>query len=536
MRVHNPRANPADREPVQPVQPSAQTTVFPAPIGGKVTNVNMATQPINTAQILRNYWPNNKTIEPRGGARLIGEVDAPIVKLMPHTEGRSDWLFAATENKVFSVNVDNDTITEAFSGQTSGDYSTGVVVTDDLTFLMILNGVDSAKVFNGTDWSTVDQTSSPYAITGVDTADLSHVWNYRNRQFFIKKDSMDAYYLDINNAFGMATRLPLAGVFKLGGNLVSGATWSTDSGEGIDDRCVFFTDKGEFAIYEGNNPDSASAWKLIGVFEIGVPLGKNMHFQVGGDLIVATKSGLIPLTAAAQKERDQLSLSAFTYAIEDDWFKAVAGAGNVSGWAMTNWRSRNMLLAAAPKTAGINQDVMVCNTQTKAWSDFTGWDATAFCVHKDSLFFGNGSNQVLQGDTTGRDIEEPFLCQAEVAFSDLGSASAFKQCSLVRAWFKHRSEFKVSLSAATDYRSIFPTPPEGVTASEFASLWDQAIWDVSTWGSNSSEQRVTAAWNALFAGGVSIAPQLQILSDNDNKLEVELINIDVIYETGAVVV
>lgn len=540
MRVHRSRARPVDREDVQPVRPTATPAVFPAPIRGKVTNINVASQPETTAQIVRNLWPTNRGLEPRGGSQFLNTTVGATLRMFAHTDGSEKWLFAATRERIYEVDPDTNTRSVVMSGRTSGDYSENAIVTDDLTFLLMVNGADDAAVFNGTDWSTVNGTSTPYAITGVDTSDLSHVWNYRNRQFFIKKGSMDAYYMDVNNAFGAATRLPLGGVFNKGGSLLSGATWSSDSGEGADDQCVFITDQGEVAVFQGADPGNINSWNLRGVFDIGAPLGKNMHFSVGGDLLIATKSGLIPLSAAIQKTPDQLGLDALSYDIEPDWLKAVAGAGNTPGWTLVNWQSQNMLLIAAPQTAGVSQNILVVNTQTRAWADITGWDMSAGAVFDDKFYFANitstGNGKLFQGNAGGQDDGQPFTCQLSYAFSDLGSPGAIKQCNLMRAWFKYRTPFKVEVSAATDYRTLFPTATPEDMPENVGVAWDLATWDVSSWDGGTDVDQVKHAWNAVFAHGVAIAPQFQIISDSTEKINAEFIRLEVIYETGGVLV
>ena len=70
-------------------------------------------------------------------------------------------------------------------------------------------------------------------------------------RIFVKRDSLKAYYLPVASIGGAAQDVSLSGVFQRGGKLLLGATWSLDSGDGMDDKCVFVSDRGEAAIYSG---------------------------------------------------------------------------------------------------------------------------------------------------------------------------------------------------------------------------------------------------------------------------------------------
>ena len=58
---------------------------------------------------------------------------------------------------------------------------------------------------------------------------------------------------------------------------------------------------------------------LVGTYDIGQPLGPNAHFRAGGDVIIATLDGLVPLSAAKEKDPAALTLASITRTIEDEW-------------------------------------------------------------------------------------------------------------------------------------------------------------------------------------------------------------------------
>jgi hypothetical protein len=58
----------------------------------------------------------------------------------------------------------------------------------------------------------------------------------------------------------------MSGVFKYGGYLLCGTSWSISSNSGLYEVCVFITSEGEVAIYDGLNP-ADTAWTLQGAVQ-----------------------------------------------------------------------------------------------------------------------------------------------------------------------------------------------------------------------------------------------------------------------------
>jgi hypothetical protein len=105
------------------------------------------------------------------------------------------------------------------------------------------------------------------AITGVTTTTLTQPTLFKNRMWFIQKDTLKAWYLPTSSIGGAAQVLDLSAVARLGGTLVSMAAWTIDAGYGVDDNLVFITDQGEVIVYRGTDPASASTWALIGYLD-----------------------------------------------------------------------------------------------------------------------------------------------------------------------------------------------------------------------------------------------------------------------------
>lgn len=521
------RKRPVDRRQTQTDKsPTARIKTWTAPIGGWVTNSNILAQSDQTAIVIQNFLPTKTGVEPRGGLELRGTVPSEVTGLFRHSETNESFAATATALYSFPLGGTGGALTSVVTGQTSGDYVSLETQTDGGAFLTVVNGADDALTYDGSTWSAS-------AITGVNTSLLSYIWAYRNRQFFIEKNTMNAWYLGVNSIAGAATKLPLSGLFNKGGSLLFGSSWSGDSGDGLDDRIVFATDQGEFAVYAGGDPGDPSDWSLQGVYEIGEPLGATAHFRVGGDIIVATKSGFIPLSAAQAKDVSQLELDAVSVSIEPDWRREATFFTVNTPWRAVKWANQNLGLVIGNTEEG----VFAVNLETNAWSQITGWAISAIGVLDGRLYIGNGSGQIFQGNVGGSDNGLPFVCRYCGAFDALGSPAAYKTAGMAQVVSRYSNEPKISLGVAYNYDPKFAPPPDASSVQvATGSLWDVADWDVSSWGEGGAEQRIRSGWQSVSAHGFTLAPTVQILSTGTTKLDAEIVSVDLTYTMGEIAV
>ena len=519
----NPAPNPSSSSLVQP-ETSALRKTYAPPVSGLITNVPMAAQSNGSAVILENFWPTSTSIEPRGGIDLRSIISGSVKSLFQYAA--SSVFFAADDNNVYefsSATAAGSSLSAVISGQTSGDYSFLEMQTDGGSFLTIVNGEDNAKIYDGSSWSDL-------SITGVDSSRLSNIWSHRNRTFYIQKHTMNAWYLGVNSISGAASKLPLAGVFNRGGALIFGSTWSSDSGSGMDDRCVFVTDQGEFAVYSGGNPSDTNDWSLVGVYDIGKPLGKNAFIRVGGDLIIATDSGLIPLSSAISKDQTQLELSSLSRSISPDWDARTILETSSPNWKLVKWVKRGMAIVAP--ISGINY-CFVVNLETGAWSKFTGWNIQSIENLGDSLYFGDSNGNIFACDVGGLDNGEVFECRACLAFDHLNAFGALKYASSMRTIWRYVVDFNVSYSIGTDYNPSFRTTPSTpITNSSQDAQWDTSSWDETPWGTDSAGYEIKEDFRTISASGRVLAPQIQLLSGQPHKLNCELLSIHLEYSLG----
>ena len=256
----------------------SQTQTFPAPKKGWIKNEGLVGGLSTGAEVLDNVFPTTQGARLRKGCALHATITGSVASSFTWKSGGGNKLFAASETDIYEITTPVDATvppTASVTGLTSGDWSITNFANSAGDYIVLANGADSVRTYEGTTWATP-------TITGVASSALSQVWPFKERLYFIEGNTLSFWYLATNAIAGAATEFPLKGVFQLGGSLLFGATWSLDSGEGLDDVCVFVTTEGECAVYSGTDPSSASTWALQGVYRMGRPLNKNAWFKAGG--------------------------------------------------------------------------------------------------------------------------------------------------------------------------------------------------------------------------------------------------------------
>lgn len=371
-------------------------------------------------------------------------------------------------------------------------------------------------------------SASSLAITGVATTDLSHVWLHQNRLFFVQKNSLKAWYLPAGSVGGAANDISLAGVFQRGGTLMFGATWSLDSGAGLDDKCVFVTTQGEVAIYSGTDPSSASTWSLEGRYDIGRPLSSRGIMRVGGDLMIATDDGIVALSTALTKDPADLSLSAVSRPIRNTWSIEVnRGFANMQ---LFKWTAGEVMLTLFPES----ERALSANLQTTAWAIQTGWGGLCGAELAGEAYIGQTDGVVKRINTTGADFGAPFVCKLCCSFTHLGDPLAYKMPSMVRGAYFADTAFNARYGMAVDYNIDFPQPPMVANVDSDAMIWGTSNWGEAVWAVNIENPTtgLTDYWASVTGAGWALAPTVQITSGSIDRLQVELLRLDVLAEGG----
>lgn len=486
-----------------------RTDTFLAPASGWVQSGNLISAKSDQAEVLDNFIVTAQGARLRGGKQSIGDLGAAAVRLFTFQSGTNEVLLGSTSADIFDVNdIAGGTLK---TGTTSGDWSTTQISTAGGQFLVGVNGADTGFTYNGT-------TFSDLALTGVSEDALSQTWLFKERVFFVEKDTQSAWYLPVKSIGGTVVELDLGSIFRRGGNLLFGATWSLDSGAGLDDVCLFFSDVGEIAVFEGTDPSSASTWALVGVYDIGKPVNKHAFFKAGGDLAVITQDGIVPVSAAVRKDRAALQLDAISYPIEDAWKGAILNSSASFPVSATLWQSGTLLLVGTGQTVGGKAVSFAANARTGGWSRITGWDVQCSAVYDDRLYFGSENGNVYLADSTGTDDGDQYT---GVYVPKFKYADQMNSVNSVGVTYKSTQRLDFDLLAFADYNVTEITPPS-VSSFEEYDVWGTGVWGTFVWGSSTDIDTFTA-WQSAFANGYATAPGVAITSNQTTPLIFELV-------------
>jgi hypothetical protein len=515
-----------------------ETITFPAPTRGIIQSENETFMQPGAAVICDNWKPTLRGVSLRGGCALWATLPetTPIISAFEYASGNVRKMFFANAANLYDVTTTTPVLVKA--GQASGNYAASQFANAGGDWLIAVNDAgDYPLRYNGTTWEVLDYTlGSPPAnlITGPAGTAIEHgrnlvyVCKYRNRYFFIEKNSMNAWYLPLNAVGGLLAMIPLAGATTKGGNLLFCATWSIDAGDGIDDKLVFCTDLGELIIFTGSDPSSAASWRQEGRYEMSPPMGMNAHLSVGGDLLIATVDGIVPTSGAITKSRAELELAAITRNIRQMW-RTEAIDKREWAWTMCKWDEYGGIFVTWPGDLPGKQRCAVVNAATGAWARFTGWDATCFARMAGDMFFGTQTGRILQADRTGYDDGLPYVATL------VGGWETFQAPSQVITWHQARASFTAragepfqpQLGATADYVVTLPTPPQAGPDPGVLDLWDEGLWDDALWDAEASPLPVVrnTGWVSIGLTGFSHAPVVQVTVAQTARPEVDLISI-----------
>lgn len=531
------------RKAVAPVARSqTQSKTFPAPVLGWVSAQNQAAAKPGTALVLENWFPTATGIELMGGSQQHARVHAtdPCRSVFTYIGSAAEKMFGATADKVFEITspADPDVAPSAdVSSRTDGYYSVANYVTVAGNYMYAVNDsvTDGPLLYDGSSWVTVTAVSTP-AITGITggPVGLTHVSVYKNRLAFAKVN--DVWFLPVDTLGGAAIQVSLAGVFKRGGTILFTATWSLDSGDGLDDKFVIVSTTGEFAVYQGSDPSDPDDWSLVGLYDLPAPMGKNGWMRAGGDLVVATEAGFVPISQAVNKDAAALSMAAVSRAIQPDW---VADARERRGlpWEVVKWPSKNRAMISNPVTGDESTTPPWCyvvNLETGAWTKRTGWNTRCMTLHNGFVYFGTNDGTVKQAEITGSDDGEIYNAIAVLAWDHLKAPGFEKTIVSARAQFTTQNQFIPQVSVSVDYAVSLPSPPNVSTDFDSPGIWDVGVWDVAEWDTGITPAAYNTRWVSVGQSGYVVAPQVQVSCGSVTTPSAELVIIDVLYERGEV--
>jgi len=441
---------------------------------------------------LDNWLVRTQAVQTRLGAiNWTTGFSAPVESLLPYEApvGSNDRLFAAAGTSIFDATNSGAVGAAVQTGLTNARWQHTNYSNSAGNFLIILNGADSYRHWNGTAWTSVANFTLQPGATPFATTQLVQVNVYRNRLFFAANAELAFYYLDAGAISGDVRRFQVGQIFRRGGFVVATSTWTIDAGDGADDHLVVVSSEGEVAVYKGGDPSSATDWLLVGVFYIGRPLGRRPFMKFGGDLLMLTDRGLFPVSKALSSASIERNI-ALTDKIDEVFRQKGSSLFSTFGWELTLHTSQSFLLVNVPD-AQPQQYVM--DLITGSWSRFLGWNARCFAYFNGELYYGD-STRTVKAFTGPNDFGVAIQADMLTGYNYFGSRGFNKHVELLRPTFLATGAFAFQLSLLSDFQRQLP--PATLSSSPIsAALWDSALWDASFWGSDFS---LSQQWRTIF--------------------------------------
>jgi hypothetical protein len=365
-------------------------------------------------------------------------------------------------------------------------------------------------------------------IDGINSNQFVNVNLFKNRLYFTEKNSLNCWYLDPDSIGGTATKLEFGGIARNSGYLQAMGTWTIDAGQGADDYAVFVTSMGEIIVFNGTDPDSVDTWALKGVWQLGQTFSRRCFFKWGGDLLLLTQDGLVPLASALQSSRLDPRIN-----LTDKIYFAVSQAATLYfanfGWQINYYASENMLILNIPITNGTEQYVM--HTITKSWGRFTGIEGHCWEVSGDAdMHFGsNGFVGIFYNANS--DDGANINAAAQQAYSYFDAPGQLKRFTMVRPTLQSSGGIpNVFCGLSTDFDTEINLGQVTFNPSaQNDGVWDTSKWDNAIW---SGGLTTTKIWQGVTGIGFTGSINLNVASRN---IELHWASTDYIMERGGVI-
>lgn len=494
---------------------------IPAPVGGWNARDPLAEMKPLDAVTLTNFWPRVADVVLRNGcADHVTGVAGNVESLMSYNgPSGSSKMFAVAGGNFYNVSVAG-AVGASVAVCTNDRWQSVQMGTSAGHYLMCANGVDNMKYFDGTNWITITGVSVP-AITNVATGAIINLCVYNRRLYLIESGKLNFWYLPADAAGGAATEFLLGPVSTRGGYTMAAASWSFDGGDGVDDYIAFATSEGEVIVYRGTNPSDPTAWSKVGVYFLGKPIGRRCFMKYGGDLILLTQNGAFPLSKALQSSTVDYKL-ALSNKIEQAFNSAAQTYFNNWGWEGILYPAVGAMVFNIPTTEAQVAQQYVMNTVTKAWCNFTGWNANCFAEFARELYFGT-NGKVVKAWTGRSDYGNNIDAYAKTAYNYFGSPE-HKVFQHLRPQLLVDGGIDYSVGLSVDFKQETALSPASFSSIAGAQ-WDVSLWDQSYWAGS---LEIVPDWRTAPCNPGGCAAMLLAISTN--MLEVQWAANDYWYE------
>ncbi len=498
-------------------KPAVSGESIPSPVAGWNARDPFFNMDPRFATILENYVPQTNFVELRRGStsHATGVGAGAVETLFSFRSGALSRMLAAGGGGIYNATSSGAVGAPLASGFSSNRWQT----TNFNGRGILVNGTDAPQSYDGT-----NVTAAGFTGTGLTPSDLFAVHPFKERLLFLENNSASFWFGAVDAVTGALSEFPLGSVHPGGGRALAIDTLTIDGGDGIDDLLAIFMESGDVLIYAGTDPSNANAFALIGIFNIGRPIGERPLVKFGPDLVAITSDGYLPLRQFLRLGRSQTNL-ALSDTISGAVSEAVRSFGANFGWQAVLYPRSNWLLFNVPLVENAQSEQHVMNTLTNAWCKFTGMNAGCWAVHEDLLYFGGMGGEVFLADNSAADDGSSIIGDAQSAYVYFGGRAALKRFTMFRPVLSSDASVNVSMGLGVDFADAV-----GVSAVQSVAvpgtLWNTELWDTFLWAGG---QNIQKGWQT--ASEIGTAAAIRIKTETNNQ-SVRWFSTDVLFERG----
>lgn len=525
---------PIGQPTVSPIQQVVKAQIVPAPNGGINAVDMLAAMPQFDSIFQYNLIPDQYGCTVRTGiiswATNVGTGGVNTVLPYNGSVSANDKLFVAGKNGIFDLTTQGlnnpaAVLTFGTADSNSGFGGSTLFATLGGHFLLYCDETNGYNIFTeGGAWAAVTMGAGATQVSGVDPA--TFVWPvvFKERAWFVQKNTATAWYLGTGAVFGAATQFNFGSKFRHGGFLSALYVWNLDGGDGIDDYLVAVSSSGDVLIFQGTDPAVATSFTLVGSWYIGSPpAGRRIAGAFGGDLYILSSYGLLPLSRLIAGVLIQNQTEYLSRKISPLIQNLMATNRLNPGWEVRLIPSEHLILIATPAQNIFPPVQFVQSLNTQGWAVYRDIPYNTGDAWNGHFYIGTslGALFLHSGFT---DLGSNINWSMVSSFQEYEEIGRYHRIHFIRPVFVAASPPSFEVEARFDYNlsealgAVSPAPISG-------AVWDTAKWDIDIWGG-------PLASGSFLSGGSGMGRAMAVGLNGSSVAQTFLVRFDIMYDTG----
>jgi len=339
----------------------------------------------------------------------------------------------------------------------------------------------------------------PVGYSIASTKNIAFIWMWKNRVWFLMKNSSVAFYLPVGQMVGEAHAFDFGQQLNQGGSLLWASNWTYDSGEGIDDGLVLASTEGQIIVYQGTDPDNAATFQLKGRWYAGrFPYGRRNFCDHGGNIVFLCEYGVVDISDLVSGRLHTTTLSgSMGYKFNPRLSRQISDSIDKQYWFLHPYATEEMLVVGTPLLDMLgNRQTVAMNSVTSAWCTVSGMDFRCADVFYGQFIYGTADgmvNQAFFGNEDGVPADglkhgDIVTARIQGAFFDYGEPNLNKRMLRVKLYGRSQSDPSFFARYLPEYHLEEPISAPTPNKDDKA-LWAgappntaDAVWDFSKWG------------------------------------------------------